>query len=45
MRAEKFPYALSNPLSVIIGKPAEDFQRADFLKIIEQKRIERITFH
>lgn len=37
--------ALSHPLSVILNKPPSDFQRVDFLKIIEQKQIERITFH
>ncbi len=38
-------YALSNPLAVFLDKPPEDFSRADFLKVIEEKRIERITFH
>ncbi len=38
-------YPLSNPLHALLDKPAEDFQRADFVKIIEQKQIERITFH
>ena len=38
-------YALDNPLVVLLDKPAADFQRSDFLKIIESRRIERITFH
>ncbi|MDH5705655.1 MAG: glutamine synthetase beta-grasp domain-containing protein, partial [Candidatus Aminicenantes bacterium] len=40
-----FSYALVNPLSAFLEKPAQDFQRADFLKIIKEKKIERITFH
>ncbi len=38
-------YALANPLSVLFNKPPTDFQRADFLKVIEHKQLERITFH
>ncbi|MCK7476668.1 MAG: hypothetical protein M0C28_03240 [Candidatus Moduliflexus flocculans] len=38
-------YALSNPLSLLLDKPAADFTRADLLKVIESKGIERITFH
>jgi glutamine synthetase len=45
MPDQKFTYALANPLSVILDKPPQDFTRADFLNVIEQKRIERITFH
>jgi glutamine synthetase len=40
-----FTYALANPLSTILNKPALDFQRADLLKVIDERRIERITFH
>ncbi len=44
--ATKSPrYALSNPLSLLLDKPAADFTRADLLKVIETKGIERITFH
>lgn len=39
------PYALVNPLSKITGKPREEFDREDMLKIIGAKQIERITFH
>lgn len=42
---KNFIYALANPLSVLLDKPCQDFQRSDFLKVIEQKKIERITFH
>ncbi len=38
-------YSLTNPLSIILDKPREDFTREDFLSVIEQKHIERITFH
>ena len=39
------PYALANPLAVLLDKAPEDFDRSDFLKIIEQRNIERLTFH
>jgi len=42
---KKFSYALANPLSVLLNKPPQDFERRDFLKVIERKNIERITFH
>jgi glutamine synthetase len=29
----------------MLDKPPEDFNRKDFLKVIEEKQIERITFH
>ncbi len=45
MKKDNFSYALTNPLSLLLNKPADEFQRADLLKIIEQKQIERITFH
>ena len=38
-------YALTNPLSVLLDKPREQFTREDMLKVMEQKKIERITFH
>lgn len=38
-------YALANPLGEFLNKPPEDFNRGDFLRVIEQKRIERLTFH
>ncbi len=38
-------YALSNPLSLLLDKPREDFTREDMIKVIEEKQIERITFH
>ncbi|NQT80123.1 MAG: glutamine synthetase [Candidatus Aminicenantes bacterium] len=45
MPTNNFSYALADPLSVILDKSCQDFQRADFFKVIEQKQIERITFH
>lgn len=38
-------FALTNPLAVQLDKPAADFQRKDLLKIIEEKGIERVSFH
>src|SRR4030043_1932306 len=40
-----FTYALAHPLSVLLDKNPRDFTRADLLKVIDQKHIERITFH
>jgi len=45
MSTHDFSFALENPLSSLLNKPANEFQRADFVKIIEQRKIERITFH
>jgi glutamine synthetase len=38
-------FALTNPLAKLLDKPPEQFTRADFLEVITQKEIERITFH
>jgi glutamine synthetase len=38
-------YALANPISIILNKPKEDFTRDDLLIVIQEKRIERITYH
>jgi glutamine synthetase len=38
-------YALTNPISKIVDKPREEFTRADLLKVIAEKKIERLTFH
>jgi glutamine synthetase len=38
-------YALTNPLAILLDKENSDFARDDLIKIIEQKYIERITFH
>lgn len=45
MANPSYTYALANPLSVLINKPSTEFRRADFLKVIEQKKLERITLH
>src|SRR5512146_2079526 len=39
------PYALTNPISLIVDKPREEFTREDLVKVIEERQIERITFH
>jgi glutamine synthetase len=36
---------LANPLCHLLDKPREDFTREDLLRIVEQCRVERITFH
>ncbi|HYG98471.1 MAG TPA: glutamine synthetase family protein [Terriglobales bacterium] len=38
-------YALTNPISLIVDKPREEFTREDLIKVIETQQIERITFH
>lgn len=43
--ADKMIFRLSNPLAVILNKEPQDFKRKDFLKIIEEKQLEKITFH
>jgi glutamine synthetase len=45
MTMDQFSYALTNPLSQLLNKYPNEFQRSDLLKIIEEKRIERITLH
>jgi len=39
------PYALANPLSIILDKNPGDFERSDFLRVIRDRGLERITFH
>ena len=38
-------YALTNPVSLFLDKPASEFTRADLVKVVEEKPIERVTFH
>jgi len=38
-------FALSHPLAAFLDKAPRDFERADFLKVIEKKGLERVTFH
>jgi glutamine synthetase len=38
-------YALTNPLSVLLDKQRDDFTREDIISVIEERRLERITFH
>ncbi len=37
--------ALSSPLASILDRDPRDFRRADFLRVIEERGIEKITFH
>jgi glutamine synthetase len=39
------PYALTNPITLLVDKSREQFTRRDFLTVVEKKQIERITFH
>jgi glutamine synthetase len=39
------PFALSHPLTVLLDKSKSDFVRSDFLRIIREKGLERITLH
>jgi glutamine synthetase len=39
------PYALTNPLTRLLDKPRAQFTREDMIRIIEEKQLERITFH
>jgi hypothetical protein len=41
----KETYSLTNPLCALLDKPHEEFCREDLVNVIEEKRIERITFH
>jgi glutamine synthetase len=44
--ATKTPrYALTNPLTLLLDKPAAEFTRADLLHVIESQQVERVTFH
>ena len=38
-------YALTNPISLIVDKPREEFTREDLIRVIEERQIERITLH
>ncbi len=38
-------YSLTNPISLLVDKPREDFTREDLVRVIEGEQIERITFH
>jgi glutamine synthetase len=37
--------ALANPLSLLLDKERSDFTRADMLKVIRKRNIERLSFH
>ncbi len=38
-------YALTNPLTRLLDKPRHEFTREDLIRVIEEKQLERITFH
>ena len=38
-------YALVNPICAIVEKPRTELSRADLVRVIEEKQIEKITFH
>jgi len=38
-------FALANPLTLLLDKDRRDFTRADMLKVVKEKGIERLTFH
>jgi glutamine synthetase len=37
--------ALTNPLTLLLDKDRKEFTRADMLRVISEKNIERLTFH
>jgi glutamine synthetase len=41
----KQQYKLTNPVSLLVDKGREEFTREDMIKVIEERQIERITFH
>jgi glutamine synthetase len=45
LESNRSTYALTNPISLIVDKPREEFTREDLIHVIEEKQIERITFH
>lgn len=38
-------FALDHPISQLVDKPRADFTREDLIQVIQEKEIERITFH
>ena len=38
-------YALSNPISRIVDKPRDDYTREDLVRVVQERQLERITFH
>ncbi|MGQ9577772.1 MAG: glutamine synthetase beta-grasp domain-containing protein [Candidatus Aminicenantales bacterium] len=45
VKKEKPFYSLTAPLWLLLDKEPHDFQSRDFLRLIEKKGIEKITFH
>ncbi|MBM2845135.1 MAG: L-glutamine synthetase [Bacteroidetes bacterium] len=38
-------YSLTNPITLLLDRPREEFTREGLLDVIERQRIEKITFH
>jgi glutamine synthetase len=38
------PFALTNPISLLLKKPREEYTREDLIRIIKEEHLERITF-
>ncbi|MDH4197450.1 MAG: glutamine synthetase family protein [Candidatus Aminicenantes bacterium] len=45
MAQPQTPFALANPVAAYFGKPPADLRRADLLRFIAERGVERITFH
>ncbi len=45
MSGHESDYALANPLARFLDKSPSDFTRQDFLRVISERHIERLTFH
>lgn len=45
VKFEREQFTLSNPISLLTGKDRHEFTREDFIKVIKEKNLERITFH
>lgn len=45
MAASNYNFALENPICKIVNKDKDELTRSDFLRIISEQQIERITFH
>ncbi len=41
----KNEYALTNPLSLLLDKEAKEFSRNDLVRVLEERHLEKITFH
>jgi len=44
-RSTNDPFALSNPISLLVNKPREEYTREDLIRLIQEEHLERIGFH